>query len=146
MKVRDPNQILSDNCPLIRTRDQLSRALDRSVRKCFGAGTTLRNAVVASALWLPLYEAVDRNDSTFRRSVKGTGTEPRLLAEQCARLMGPDARLVLEWMRRAPLEGGLAAELVDAEGRAVGNGGDAALAGLLAYTVWYAVHALGVRP
>ena len=26
------------------------------------------------------------------------------------------------------------------------NGGDASLSGLLAYTVWYAVHALGVNP
>ncbi|MFL5581816.1 MAG: hypothetical protein ACJ8AO_15720 [Gemmatimonadaceae bacterium] len=101
---------------------------------------------MASALWLPLYEAVDRNDSTYRRSVRGLGGVPRLLAEQCARLMGPDARAVLEWLRRAPLDGGQAAEVVDEEGRATANGGDAALAGLLAYTAWYAVHALGVRP
>lgn len=100
----------------------------------------------ASVLWLPLYEAVDRNDSTYRRSVKSIGGSPRLLVEQLARLMGPDARATLEWLRRAPLDGGLAAEEVDEEGRATGNGGDAALAGLLAYTAWYAVHALGVRP
>jgi len=41
---------------------------------------------------------------------------------------------------------GLAAEEVDAAGRATGNGTDAALGGLLAYSVWYAVHALGVTP
>ena len=34
----------------------------------------------------------------------------------------------------------------DAEGRALANGGDAALSGLLAWSVWYAVHALGERP
>jgi hypothetical protein len=65
--------------------------------------------------------------------------------EQCARLIGPDATEVLAWLRRAPLDNGLAAEIVDDEGRAVENGGDAALAGLLAWSIWYAVHALGVR-
>jgi hypothetical protein len=59
--------------------------------------------------------------------------------------VGPDAREVLTWLRRAPLDNGLAAELVDAEGRAVANGGDAALAGLLASTVWYASQAQGER-
>jgi hypothetical protein len=34
---------------------------------------------------------------------------------------------------------------VDAQGLAVGNGGDAALSGLLAYMAWYAVHVLGVE-
>ena len=42
-------------------------------------------------------------------------------------------------------DNGLAAQFVDGEGRATRNGGDAALAGLLAYTVWYAAHALGIR-
>jgi hypothetical protein len=53
---------------------------------------------------------------------------------------------VLQWLRRAPLDNGFAAELVDDDGRAVGNGGDAALSGLLAYTAWYAVHVLGIEP
>jgi hypothetical protein len=52
---------------------------------------------------------------------------------------------VMGWLRRAPLDGGIAAEVVDADGRACGNGGDAALAGLLAHTLWYASHALGLR-
>ena len=52
----------------------------------------------------------------------------------------------MKWLRRAPLDGGLAAEIVDAEGRAVQNGGDASLAGLLAYMLWLAVHVLGVKP
>jgi hypothetical protein len=68
-----------------------------------------------------------------------------MLAEQCARLLGPDAALVLQWLRRAPLDNGFAAEHVDAQGLAVGNGGDAALSGLLAYMAWYAVHVLGVE-
>ena len=96
-----------------------------------------------SALWLPLYEAVDRHDSTYRRTVRGVPDAPRLLAQQCARLMGPESASVLQWLRRAPLDNGLAAEEVDESGRATGNGGDAALSGLLAWSAWYAVHGLG---
>jgi hypothetical protein len=59
--------------------------------------------------------------------------------------LGPDAGEVLAWLRRAPLDSGIAAETINPDGRAVDNGGDAALAGLLAYTVWYAAHALGLR-
>jgi hypothetical protein len=100
----------------------------------------------ASALWLPLYEALERHDSAYRRTVRGLGAAPHLLVEQCARLVGPDAGEVLQWLRRAPLDHGVAAEEVDAAGRATANGGDAAVSGLLAYMVWYAVHVLGVRP
>jgi hypothetical protein len=100
----------------------------------------------ASAYWLPVYDAIERQDSAYRRTVKGVGAEPRLLAQQCARLMGPDAGNLLQWFRRAPLDNGLAAEVVDAEGRGLLNGGDASLAGLVAWSVWYAVHALGARP
>ncbi|MHB1071442.1 MAG: hypothetical protein ACYC3Q_01325 [Gemmatimonadaceae bacterium] len=101
----------------------------------------------ASALWLPLYEAIDRSNSLYRRTAKGitrdAGAEH--LARECGRLFGPEGQEVLERLRRSPLDAGLAAELVDAEGRAVGNGGDAALSGLLAWSAWYAVHALGAR-
>jgi hypothetical protein len=100
---------------------------------------------LASMLWLPLYEAVERTDSVYRRTAKALGSDVESLAQQCARLLGPDGGTVLEWLRRAPLDGGLAAEQVSAEGRATANGGDAALSGLLAYTMWYAVHALGLR-
>lgn len=111
-----------------------------------------RDDAVASVLWLPLYETMDRQDSLYRRTVKALGGDPDTegetvsLVRQCARLVGPDAAGALAWLRRAPLNGGLAAEVLDADGRAVGNGGDASLSGLLAYTVWYAVHALGVTP
>jgi hypothetical protein len=101
---------------------------------------------VGSALWLPLYEAVERQDSTYRRTVKRASKEPGELVRECARLLGPDSSKVLEWFRRAPLDGGVAAEMVTAEGKAKMNGGDAALSGLLAWTAWYAVHALGERP
>jgi hypothetical protein len=101
---------------------------------------------IASAYWLPLYDAFQRDDSLYRRTVRGVGSTPEHLAQQCARLVGPDAGDVLRWLRRAPLDHGLAAEIVDADGRAVANGGDASLSGLLAWCVWYAVHALGVRP
>ena len=100
---------------------------------------------VGSALWLPLYEAVERTDSTYRRTVK-KGAEPGELARECARLLGPDSSSVLQWFRRAALDGGYAAEVVSADGQAKFNGGDASLSGLLAWTAWYAVHALGERP
>lgn len=99
----------------------------------------------ASALWLPLYEALDRNDSLYRRTVKAIPGEDAMLVRRIARLLGPDAGAVLEWLRRAPLHGGLAAEFVDENGVATANGGDAALSGLLAATAWFAVHALGVK-
>lgn len=100
---------------------------------------------IGSALWLPLYETVERSDSVYRRTAKKV-TQPEYLSQQLARLMGPDAGAVLEWLRRAPLSLGVAAERVDADGQASGGGGDAALAGLLAYATWFAVHAFGVRP
>src|SRR5688500_6221337 len=72
---------------------------------------------VASILWLPLYEAVERHDSTYRRTAKNR-SEVRELARECARLVGPDAAAVLQWLRRAPLDSGFAAEIVDPDGRA----------------------------
>ncbi len=108
-------------------------------------GSSLEDDPVGSLMWLPLYEALDREDSLYRRSVKAVAGETSALAPQLARLLGPDATEVLAWLRRAPLDNGIAAETVNADGRAVDNGGDAALAGLLAYTVWYAAHALGLR-
>ena len=100
----------------------------------------------ASVVWLPMYETVERSDSAYRRTVRTLDREPRVLAQQIARLLGPDAKDVMQWLRRAPLHNGLAAEETDADGKATANGGDASLAGLLAYTLWYAVHALGVTP
>jgi hypothetical protein len=61
------------------------------------------------------------------------------------RLLGPESQDTLTWFRRAALDGGITGEFVDGDGRAVGNGGDAALAGLLAHTLWFARHALGLR-
>lgn len=99
----------------------------------------------ASVLWLPLYDALDRDDSLFRRTVRAVPAHEGGLLREIARLLGPDGAEVLQWLRRAPLDQGIAAAEVDAEGRATGDGGDAALAGLLASTVWYAMHALGLR-
>ena len=101
---------------------------------------------LASVYWLPVYEVVDRNESTYRRTVRAASTDRRFLVQQCARLLGPDAAEVMKWLRRAPLDDGFAAEQVDENGRAEANGGDASVAGLLAHTLWYAVHALGVTP
>ncbi|MDB4876186.1 MAG: hypothetical protein JWM41_2632 [Gemmatimonadetes bacterium] len=121
-------------------RSQYASAVD------LAGGTSMVDDPSASAFWLPLYDAVSRQDSTYRRTVKAIDVTPRVLAQQCARLMGPDATTVLQWLRRASLDGGCAAEFVDEEGRATGNGGDASLSGLLAWSVWYAINALGERP
>ena len=59
-------------------------------------------------------------------------------------LLGPEAASVMQWLRRAPLDLGFAAEEIDADGRARANGADGSLGGLLAYTIWYAAHTLGV--
>jgi hypothetical protein len=98
----------------------------------------------ASALWLPMYEAIGRDDSTYRRTVKAIPPSDDLLVRRIARLLGPGGDAVLQWLRRAPLDGGLAADVVDENGTAIANGGDASLSGLLAATAWYAVHALGL--
>ncbi|MGH7670393.1 MAG: hypothetical protein ACRENQ_12975 [Gemmatimonadaceae bacterium] len=99
-----------------------------------------------SALWLPLYETVERHDSNYRRTAKAIGPPGAELVQRCAQVIGPSSAAALDWLRRAALDGGLAAEFVDADGRATGNGGDASLSGLLAWCVWFAVHALGERP
>lgn len=101
---------------------------------------------LASALWLPLYGALERHESLYRRTVRAMPPEPHHLAHVCARLQGPDARAVMQWLRHAPLDHGVAAEEIDADGRGIGNGGDASLSGLLAWCLWYAVHALGESP
>ena len=98
----------------------------------------------ASAVWLPLYETLDRTDSLYRRTVKSIPRERSMLVREIGRLLGPDGEQVLQWLRRAPLHGGVAAEVVDDAGVAVANAGDASLSGLLAWTAWFAVHALGV--
>ena len=120
-------------------KGKLSAAIDLA-----GAVST-EDEPSASAYWLPLYEAMDRQDSLYRRTVKAIPAPQTALVREIARLLGPDGHTVLEWLRRAPLHHGVAAELVDAQGAAVANGGDAALSGLLASTVWFAVHALGVK-
>lgn len=126
---------------------------------------------VGSVFWIPLYHMLERDNSTYRRTVRrvearGVGSSAAevsvaevsvagapavvasgaeiLLSVQCARLLGPDASSVLEWLRRADLDNGFAAELLNEQSIAIGNGGDAALSALLAYSVWYAVNVSGV--
>ena len=106
-----------------------------------------QGAHVSSAIlyWLPYYDLLGRDDSLYRRTIKPLeNVEIESLFVWCARLVGPNGARALEWLRRAPLDGGFAAELVDELGRAKANGGDAALSGLIGYTAWYAVHALGI--
>ncbi len=112
-------------------------------------GTSMQDDPVGSAYWIPLYHMLSRDDSIYRRTVRRLETPAGQsasvnLAERCATLMGPDAAKTMEWLRRADLDGGLAAEFVDEDGSAVGNGGDASLSALVAYSVWYAVSVLGV--
>ena len=125
--------------PAREPKGKLNAAID------LAGGTSADDEPSASAYWLPLFEAIDRQDSLFRRTVKAIPPAPEMLVSQVARLLGPDAHTVLEWLRRAPLHDGVAAEQVDEQGVATANGGDAALSGLLAATAWYAVHALGVK-
>jgi hypothetical protein len=127
-------------------------ARDRDGKTTYASAIDLDgNAVLdddplASVYWLPVYDVVDRNESTYRRTVRAAAKDHRFLVQQCARLLGPEASDVMKWARRAPLDDGFAAEQVDEAGRAQANGGDASVAGLLAHTLWYAVHALGVLP
>jgi len=122
-------------------------ALQRTFARADGGKKTLCTALdlsgaasriddpVGSVLWLPIYGGIDADDAVFTRTARALSTETTSLSTVLARLCGPDSVAVLEWLRRAPLDGGVAAEFVDAEGRATANGGDAALAGLLAATV-----------
>lgn len=127
-------------------------AIDHAGKKRFAATIDLAGAAdptddpAGSLLWLPLYEAVAREDSTYRRTVKALSGSEQSLAWRCAQLLGPDSSKQLEWIRRAPIENGLAAESIDGNGAATGSGGDATLSGLLAWTAWYAVHGLGAAP
>ena len=108
--------------------------------------TLLDDQPSASMYWLPFYELLNRDDSLYRRTVKrieGSSTEELVI--HCAQLIGPNGDKALEWLRRAPLDNGFAAEFVDDEGKAVANGGDAALSGLIAYLVWYSTQALGLK-
>jgi len=127
------------------SRDQDGKSTYASAVDLNG-NAVLADDPLASVYWLPVYEVVDRNESTYRRTVRAASTDRRFLVQQCARLLGPDGAEVMKWVRRAPLDDGFAAEQVDENGRAEANGGDASVAGLLAHTLWYAVHALGVTP
>ena len=126
--------------------------LDAGGKSVFAASASLAgehardDAPTGSLLWLPLYDTVTRDDSTYRRSARELAPAEESLVRRCAELFGPDGTAALQWLRNAPLDNGVGAERVDAEGRALANGGDAALSGLVAYATWYAVHALGVRP
>jgi len=108
--------------------------------------TTQRDDPVGSVLWIPQYHLLARDDSLYRRTIRRLDeTEASAhLAERIARLVGPDAPATLEWLRRAPLDGGIAAELVSDSGEPLGNGGDAALSALLAHTAWFAANAFGI--
>ncbi len=125
------------------SRTLLSTAID------LAGATSMIDDPVGSVCWLPSYHMLSRDDSIYRRTVRRLETArsdpPAVnIAARCATLMGPDAAKTLEWLRRADLDGGFAAEYVNDDGLAIGNGGDASLSGLIAYSVWYAVSVLGI--
>jgi hypothetical protein len=93
---------------------------------------------VGSVLWVPTYGGIDGDDAVYARAAAAVPANSPSLAARIADLNGPRAPEALEWLRRAPLDGGVAAEFVDADGRATANGGDASLAGLLAVAVIFA--------
>ncbi|HVD62351.1 MAG TPA: hypothetical protein VNC11_15880 [Gemmatimonadaceae bacterium] len=108
--------------------------------------TTSNDDPAASLYWLPYFHLVGRDDSLYRRTVKQWETASSdLLVERCARLLGPGSSALLDWLRRAPLDDGVAAEFVGADGKVTGNGGDAVGSAMIAYLAWYAVHALGAK-
>ncbi len=130
------------------TDKESSRTLLNTAIDLAGA-SSMRDDPVGSIHWLPLYHMLSRDDSIYRRTVRrleapGNADQPVNLAERCATLIGPDSAKTLEWLRRAELDGGFAAEFLDEAGGAIGNGGDASLSALVAYAVWYAVTVLGV--
>jgi hypothetical protein len=103
-------------------------------------------AAAPSLYWLPYFDLLPRDDSIYRRTVKPLESgSPSEVFARVARLHGPGSAQAMEWLRRAPLDNGVACEVVDEDGRVTGNGGDAALSGLIAHTVWYAVHVIGVK-
>ena len=124
---------------------------DAAAKPVFTSSVDLNSAAAAhpaspDAYWLPYFDLLDRDDSMYRRTVKPLESiDTDLLMMWIGRLHGPNGARALDWLRRAPLDRGLAAENVDDSGRATANGGDAALSGLLAFTAWYAVNAMGVR-
>ena len=144
------------NADAVRAAVMRQFATDKdSSRTLLSTATDLAGAVsmsddpVGSVYWIPLYHLVSRDESVYRRTVRRIESQapgPSLfnLAERCATLIGPDGAKTLEWLRRADLDGGLAAAVVDDNGLAIGDGGDASLSALVAYSVWYAVTVLGV--
>lgn len=109
---------------------------------------SLRDDPVGSAYWLPTLGVISRDDSLYRRTVRRLEAPdaPHDVAARCARLVGPEAASMLDWLRRAPLDNGIAAGCTGDDGVATENGGDAALSALVAATVWYVTNVLGVTP
>ena len=72
--------------------------VERDVKERFASSSTLSgdrsttDSPVASALWLPLYDAVTRDDSLYRRTARDIPPTPDSLLQRCARLVGPFPR------------------------------------------------------
>ena len=115
--LQDPDAVRAAiNAPLRRRDDGQPRDVrvgDRS-RGHRRRWTTIRRRRCSGCRCI---EAVARQDSTYRRTVKQIDVTPHLVraAVRAAGRPGRDERY-LQWLRRAPLDGGLAAEVVDADG------------------------------
>ena len=109
--------------------------------------TSVIDDPAASALWLPLYETVARQDSNYRRTAKAIDVTPQLARATVRAAHGTGrARGAAVAPARAARRWNSPPRSSTQDGRAAGNGGDASLSGLLAWSVWYAINALGERP
>jgi hypothetical protein len=108
-------------------------------------GAVVEDLPAASALWLPLYEGCDSGDAAYRQTIAELPASGALV-QWCARLVGvgtaerAEVAEAAEFLRKAPLFEGIACEVIDAEGRGASGAGDAALAGLLGWTMWSAMN------
>jgi hypothetical protein len=91
---------------------------------------------VGSMLSFPIYRAVDGEDRLVSALAKFAPEPGGALVRRIARASAEEGEEAFEWLRRAPLDGGIAAEVLDERGRAIANGGDAILAAELARLVW----------
>jgi hypothetical protein len=145
-KVQDAESVRASTLRHFSTEGSDGRTRFISSTDLDGKSSSPADDPAASLYWLPYFHLIGRDDSRYRRTVKQwEGSPSDLLVERCARLIGPNSSEVLDWLRRASLDNGVAAELVGEDGRARGNGGDAVLSAMVAYLSWYAVHALGAK-
>ena len=71
-------------------RDQEGKSTYASAIDLNGDAVLDRRSARVGACWLPVYDVVDRNESTYRRTVRAASPDRRsFVVQQCARLLGP---------------------------------------------------------